>query len=52
MQYAFMLENQTTYAVFILGRLHEENFAKVKKLYMCFVYLEKTLDRKPRIVVD
>ena len=39
-------------AVFILRRIQEEFLAKQKKLYMCFVDLEKAFDRVPRKVVE
>ena len=39
-------------AVFILRTLQEEYHAKGKKLYMCFVDLEKALDRVPRKVLE
>ena len=40
----FMPERGTINAVFILRRLPEEYHVKGKKLYMCFVDLEKTFD--------
>ena len=40
-----MPERGTIDAVFIMRGMHEENLAKAKKLYMCFVELEKTFDR-------
>ena len=43
MQFGFMPERGTIDAVFILSRLQEEHHAKGRKLYMCFVELEKTL---------
>ena len=51
MQFGFMPERGTIDAVFILRRLQEEYHAKGKKLYMCFVYLEKAFDRVPRKVL-
>ena len=48
MQFCFMSERQKIDAVFILRRMQEEYHAKGKKLYMCFVDLEKALDRVPR----
>ena len=38
--------------MFILGRLQEEYHAKRKRLYMCFVGLEKAFDRVPRKVLE
>ena len=52
MQIGSMLETQTIDAVFILRRLQEEYHAKGKKLYMCFVHLEKSVDRVPRKVLE
>ena len=46
-----MPERGTIDAVFILRRLQEEYHAKGKKLYMCFVDLEKVFDRIPRKVL-
>ena len=37
MQFGFIPERGTIYAVFILRRLQEEYHANWKKLYMCFV---------------
>ena len=34
-------------AVFILRRMQEEYHAKRKRLYMCFVDLDKAFDRVP-----
>ena len=39
-------------AVFILRRMQEEYHAKGKKLYKCFVDLEKALDRVQRKVLE
>ena len=39
-------------AVFILRWMQEEYHAKGKKLYMCFVNIEKALDRVPRKVLE
>ena len=47
-----MLGKGTTDAVFILTRLQEEYLDKEKKLYMCFVHLEKAFDRVPRRVLE
>ena len=41
MQFGFMPGKGTIDAVFILRRLQEEYLDKEKKLYMCFVDLEK-----------
>ena len=45
MQFGFMASKGKIDAVFILRRLQEEYLDKEKKLYMCFVDLEKAFDR-------
>ena len=52
MKFGFMLERGTIGAVFILRRMQGEYNAKGKKLYMCFVDLEKAFDRVPRKVLE
>ena len=52
MQFGLMREKGTNDVVFILIRMQEEYHAKGKKLYMCFVDLEKAFDRVPRKVVE
>jgi len=52
MQFGFMPGKGTIDAVFILWRLQEEYLDKPKKLYMCFVELERAFDRVPRKVLD
>ena len=42
----------TTDALFLVRRLQEEHRAKDKRIYMCFVDLEKTFDRVPRRVLE
>ena len=51
MQFGFMPGKGTTDALFILRRMQEELREREKKLYMCFVDLEKALDRVPRKVM-
>ena len=48
MQFGFMPVKGMIDAKFILRRSQEEYLDKEKKLYMCFVDLEKTFDRVPR----
>ena len=48
MQFLFMPGKGTIDAVFILRRLQEEYLDKEKKLYICFVDLEKAVDRVER----
>ena len=52
MQFGFMPERGTIDAAFIVRRLQQEYHAKGKKLYMCFVDLEKPFDRVPREVLE
>ena len=52
MQFGFMPETGTIDAVFILTRMQEEYHAKGKKLYMCFMELEKAFVRVPRKVEE
>ena len=47
-----MPESGAIDAVFILRRLQEEYNAKGKKLYMCFVDLEKAFDGVPKKVLE
>ena len=51
-QFGFMPERGTIDAVIILRALKEEYHAEGKKLYMCFVDLEKAFDRLPRKVLE
>ena len=48
MQFGVMPGKGTTDSLFILRRMQEEFRGKEKKLYMCFVDLEKVFDRVPR----
>ena len=52
MQFGFMPERGTIDAVFILRRMQEEYHTKGRKLYMCFLNLEKAFDRVPRKVLE
>ena len=51
-QFGFMSERGAIDAIFILRRMQEEYHAKIKKLYMCIMDLEKAFDRVPwRVLV-
>ena len=51
MQFGFMPGKGTTDALFILRRMQKEFRGREKKLYMCFVDLEKAFDGVPRKVM-
>ena len=51
MQFGFMPGKGTTHALFILRKMQKEFRRRKKKLYMCFVYLEKAFDRVPKKVI-
>ena len=52
MQCGFMPGKGTVDALFIVRMLQEKYAKKKKKLYMCFVDLEKAFDRVPRKVIE
>ena len=52
MQCGFMPEKGTVDALFIARMLQESYGRKKRKLYMCFVDLEKAFDRVPRRVIE
>ena len=52
MQFGFMPGRGMTDALFIVRRMQEEYREKDKKLYMCFVDLEKAFNRVPRRVMQ
>ena len=52
MQFGFMPGNGTADAIFVVRRMQEEYQKKDKKLYMCFVDMEKTFDGVPRKVME
>ena len=52
MQFGFMPGKGTLDAIFIVRRMQEEYQKKDKKLYMCFVDMEKAFDRVPRKVME
>ena len=51
-QFGFMPGKGTTHALLILRRMQEQFRGREKKLYRCFVDLEKALDRVPRKVME
>ena len=52
MQFGFMPGKGTVDAIFTVRRMHEEYQKKDKKLYMCFVDMEKAFNRGPRKVME
>ena len=52
MQFGFMPGKGTTHALFILRRMQEEFRGREKKLYICFVDLNKAFDMVPRKVME
>ena len=52
MQFGFMPVRGKTDALFVVRRMQEEYRDKKKKLYMCFVDVEKAFDRVPRKVME
>ena len=52
MQFGFMPGKGTVDAIFIVRTMQEEYQKKEKKLYMCFVDMEKAFDRVPRKVME
>ena len=51
LQFGFMSGKGSMNAIFIVRRMQEE-YQKDKKLYMCFVDMEKAFDRVPRKVME
>ena len=51
MQFEFMPGKGTVDAIFIVRRMQQE-YQKDKKLYMCFVDMEKAFDRVPKKVME
>ena len=52
MQFGFMPGKSTVDAIFILGRMQESYLEKNRKLFICFVDLEKAFERVPRKVIE
>ena len=52
MQFRFVPGKETVNAIFIVRRMQEEYQKKDRKLYMCFVDMEKAFDRVPRKVME
>ena len=51
MQFGFMPGKETLDAIFMVRRM-QEDYQKDKKLYVCFVDIEKAFDRVPRKVTE
>ena len=51
-QFGFIPGEVTTDTSFLIQRLQEERRVKDKRMYMCFVDLEKAFDRVPRRVME
>ena len=52
MQFEFTPGKGTVDAIFIARRMQEKYQKKNKKLYICFVDMEKAFDRVPRKVME
>ena len=52
MQFGFMPGKGTVDAIFVVRRMQEEYQKKDKKLYLCFVDIEKAFDRVPRKAME
>ena len=52
MQFGFMPSRSTVDAIFILRRMQESYLEKNKKLFICFVDLEKAFDRVAKKVIE
>ena len=51
MQFGFLSGKETVDAIFIVKRMQEDYQKMDKKLYMCFVDMEKAFDGVPRKVM-
>ena len=52
MPFGFISGRQTADTLFVVGKMQDKYREKNKKLYMCFVDLEKTFDRVPKRVMQ
>ena len=52
MQFGFMRERGMTDTLFVVRRMQEEYRNKKKKLYMCFVDIERAINRDPRKLME
>ena len=52
MQFGFVIGRETPDTLFVVRRMQEECRNKKKKLYMCFVNIEKAFDRVPRKMME
>ena len=52
MQFGFMPQKETVDEISIVRRMQEEYQKKDKKLYMCFVDIEKAFNRVPKKVME
>ena len=52
MQFGSMPGRKTTDVLFVVQKMQEEYRDKKKKLYICFVDIEKAFDRVPRKVME
>ena len=52
MQFGFMSGKSTVDAIFILRRMQKSYLEKKRKLFICFVDLDKAFDRMPKKVIE
>ena len=52
MQFGYMPGRGKTDALFVMRRMQEEHRDKKKRLYMCFVDIEKAFDKASRKVME
>ena len=52
MQFGFMPGKAMAHALFVVRKMQEEFCKREKKLYMCFVDLEKAFNRVPRKAME